>query len=109
MRSGELSVSDAPVLYAVAEPLAWLRLNRPEKLNALNGATVEALGRSLEQAAADDRVKVLILGGMGRAFSAGYDLAEEAALSLETAEQWRGRIARNVGLTMALWSFPKPT
>jgi len=68
-------MSDA-VLYETRGPAAWITLNRPEKLNALNGAVLEGLHASLDRAIADDEVKVVVLTGAGeRAFSSGYDLS----------------------------------
>ena len=59
-------------------PALWITMNRPEKLNALSGELVEALRASFRRAASDDEVKVVVLTGAGRAFSAGFDLSEEA-------------------------------
>ena len=67
------------VLYETRGPAAWVTLNRPEKLNALNGAVLEGLHAALDRAVADDDVKVVVVTGSGeRAFSAGYDLSAEA-------------------------------
>jgi len=62
------------VLYERRGPIAWLTLNRPDKLNAVDAAMVAALNRRLDEAEADDRVRVVVLSGAGRAFSAGFDL-----------------------------------
>jgi enoyl-CoA hydratase/carnithine racemase len=67
------------VLYEVRGPAAWITLNRPEKLNAINKDVLDGLHAALDRAAADDEVKVVVLTGAGRAFSAGYDLSAEAA------------------------------
>jgi enoyl-CoA hydratase len=65
--------------------VAWLYLNRPQALNALNRPLTAALGGALDEMAAREDVRVLILAGRGRAFCAGNDLAEMAALSAEEA------------------------
>jgi 2-(1,2-epoxy-1,2-dihydrophenyl)acetyl-CoA isomerase len=57
-------------------PVALLRLNRPESLNALDGALVGALGAALERASADPAVRVIVLAGEGGAFCSGADLKE---------------------------------
>jgi enoyl-CoA hydratase/carnithine racemase len=57
-----------------------LRLNRPEKLNALNDAMLEALMGGLARAARDDGVRALVLTGEGRAFSTGGDIAAMQAM-----------------------------
>jgi enoyl-CoA hydratase len=90
-------------------PALWLTLNRPEKLNALSYELVRELGAQLRAAAEDDEVKVVVVTGAGRAFSAGYDLSEEAASRIEGADRWREILAEDVELTLRLWSLPKPT
>ena len=97
------------VLYERRGPAAWVTLNRPNKLNAISGEVVRRLRESWRQAAADDEVKVVVLTGAGRAFSAGYDIAEEVEQEIEGAERWHEVLAEDVDLTMELWSLPKPT
>jgi enoyl-CoA hydratase len=97
------------VLYEVRPPAAHITLNRPDKLNALSAELFDQLEAALDRAAADDDVKVVVLTGAGRAFSAGFDLSEEAADQPPTAVQWRGVLARDVEVTMQLWRLPKPT
>ena len=67
------------VLYDTRGPAAWITLNRPEKLNAISRAMVDDLHEVLALALADDAVKIVVLTGAGKAFSAGYDIAEEVA------------------------------
>src|SRR5690242_12033639 len=99
-----------PVLYETRGPAAWVTLNRPEKLNALNGAVLEGLHAALDRAVADDEVKVVVVTGSGeRAFSAGYDLSAEAAHSDIPAHEWHEVLATDIDATMRLWSLPKPT
>ena len=90
-------------------PAAWLTLNRPDKLNALSYELVRQLRAELTQVAEDEDVKVVVLTGAGRAFSAGYDLSEEADSKVEGADRWRHILADDVGLTLELWALPKPT
>ena len=98
------------VRYEIRGPAAWIILNRPEKLNALNGAVLEGLHAALDRAEADDEVKVVVLTGAGdRAFSAGYDLSAEAAHSDIPAHEWHGVLATDIDATMRVWALPKPT
>ncbi len=97
------------VLYAVDGPVATITLNRPDKLNAINTEMVGELDRRLAEAAADDGVKVLLVQGAGRAFSAGYDITDEIEDRIETPLEWLPVLRRDVDLTMRIWSFPKPT
>jgi len=67
-----------PILATeLAPPLGWLILNRPEKLNALNLATWEALPKALRELEEDERVRVILIRGADeRAFAAGADISE---------------------------------
>ena len=97
------------VVYERRGPAAWLTLNRPDKLNALSYELVRDLRAAIRRASEDDDVKVAVLTGAGRAFSAGFDLAEEAESKVEGAERWRRILADDVELTLELWALPKPT
>ena len=95
-----------PVL--LREWLAWgirLTLNRPAKLNAISAELRDSLTDAIADATADDRVRVIVIAGAGRAFCSGYDLAEAAPA---TAWDWRDVLARDVAATLAIWSCPKP-
>ncbi|OLC30869.1 MAG: hypothetical protein AUH81_18865 [Candidatus Rokubacteria bacterium 13_1_40CM_4_69_5] len=66
--------------------VAWLRLNRPEALNALNRTLTAALEEALERVTAMEDVNVLVVAGRGRAFCAGNDITEMATLGADEAE-----------------------
>jgi enoyl-CoA hydratase/carnithine racemase len=97
------------VLFERRGPAAWITLNRPEKLNAMNGEVVRALRHHLREVAGDDTIKVVILTGAGRAFSAGYDIAEEVRDRIEGADQWHTVLQEDVDLALELWALPRPT
>jgi enoyl-CoA hydratase len=97
------------VLYETRGPAAWITINRPEKLNALNKPVLEGLHKAFDRAVADDEVKVVVVTGAGRAFSAGYDLADEAAGSYGGAHDWHHVLGVDIDATMKLWALPKPT
>jgi methylglutaconyl-CoA hydratase len=63
------------VLFAVAEGIARITLNRPEKRNALNDAVLSALKDALRLADHDKSVRAVVLAGAGADFCAGADLA----------------------------------
>jgi len=65
----------------VADRIATITVNRPDKLNALNDATMLELGRAIDQVRSDDAVAGIILTGAGRAFVAGADISELRAKS----------------------------
>lgn len=60
--------------YSAAAGIARITLNRPEKRNALDPALIAALRESLDRAAADTAVRVILLRGAGKDFCAGIDL-----------------------------------
>jgi len=64
------------VLVEVADGVARLTLNRPDKLNAFNEEMHRALHAALDEAKWDENVRAILLTGAGRAFCAGQDLAE---------------------------------
>jgi enoyl-CoA hydratase/carnithine racemase len=62
-----------------------LVLNRPDKRNALNVELIRALGAAIEEAAADDEVRVVVLRGEGAMFSSGMDVNDLRDLSQDPA------------------------
>jgi enoyl-CoA hydratase/carnithine racemase len=61
--------------YDVADAIATVTLNRPERLNAVNGTVIRELVEAFDRADADDGVRAVVVTGAGRAFCAGADLA----------------------------------
>ncbi len=65
------------IIYEKKDNVAWITLNRPDKLNAQNDTLRAEVIAALEQANADDEVRVIVLTGAGdRAFSAGADIGQ---------------------------------
>jgi enoyl-CoA hydratase len=72
-------MSDQPVvLYEVADRIARITLNRPERGNGITPALVAGLVECVRQADLDPAVHVLLLSGAGSGFCGGYDLVESA-------------------------------
>lgn len=68
------------LLLDVRDDVAYLTVNRPDKLNALNATLISELGHAAEQLASDPSVRGVILAGAGpKAFVAGADISELAA------------------------------
>ncbi|MCQ4320120.1 enoyl-CoA hydratase/isomerase family protein [Stutzerimonas stutzeri] len=65
------------VQYQIQGAVAWIRMNRPDSLNAFNNDLRRDLTAALSQAAGDAAIKVVLLAANGRAFSAGADLMED--------------------------------
>jgi enoyl-CoA hydratase/carnithine racemase len=66
-------MTEGPVTYRAAGGVAWITLNRPAVLNALNTDLAAALADRAEDAAADADVMAVVVGGAGRAFCSGMD------------------------------------
>lgn len=75
------------LLYSAAGGVARLTLNRPDKLNALTRPLLAELAQAFDQAAATPGLRVVVLTGAGRAFSAGQDLAEAAFMGDDPARE----------------------
>jgi enoyl-CoA hydratase/carnithine racemase len=71
--SSQLNAAD-PALLAIDGPVATITLNRPAAYNSINLAIAKKLERLAAQVEADETVRVLVIQGEGRAFSAGGDL-----------------------------------
>jgi len=84
-----------------------LTLSRPEKLNALGRILIEALTAALHEAEADTGVQAVVLSGCDKAFSAGVDLKETAALKEET--DIVAHAARVAELFLVIPRMTKPT
>ena len=67
---------------------ARVTLDRPEKLNALSSALIAELTGALEELSKDDALRVVVLTGAGRVFSAGADVAELSGLDETSAERF---------------------
>ena len=99
---------DNLITYRVEERIATITLNRPEKRNALSGELIVALGLALEEAAADEAVRVVILTGTGSVFSAGLDLEELRRLRENTALENEEDARRLANLYTQIYLHPKP-
>ena len=99
-------MSDSPLLVADDGAVRTLTIHRPERLNALDSATIHALHMAFEAAAADPAVRVVVLTGSGpKAFVAGADIAEMSALSAVEARDFSLRGQR---MMRFVEKMPKP-
>jgi enoyl-CoA hydratase len=98
------------ILFEKRGAVAEICLNRPDKLNAIDGEMVDGLDAALDKAAQDEDVRVLLLRGEGRAFSAGFDLGGTTTVAKEDrAEYLRAELQSDFNIIMRFWDFPKPT
>jgi len=93
------------ILYAVADRIATITLNRPDKLNALTAPMIADFIEALDEADRDDAVQAVIVTGNGRAFCAGADLSAGSATF-----DYAGADTRDGGglLTLRLYRCLKP-
>ena len=99
-------MADALIAIMDDGAVRTVTVNRPDKLNALDRATLEALDMAFSEAAADPAVRVVVLTGAGpKAFVAGADIAEMNGLS---AVQGRDFSLLGQGLMRRIERMPKP-
>ena len=92
--------------FAVADRIATITVNRPDKLNALSDATIAELGRAIDEARDRNDVAGVLLTGAGRAFVAGADIAE---LSSQSSAEAKRRSRRGQEVFRRFETSPKPT
>lgn len=97
------------VVTSDAGPIRTLSLNRPDALNALTPALLAELGDAVEAAGTDDTVRVVVLTGTGRAFSAGVDLKALAEAGVDGGDVSSSLNDPARRATALLASIPKVT
>jgi enoyl-CoA hydratase len=97
------------ILFEMRGPVGLLTLNRPDKLNAINGKMVEEVGALFDRVEKDPEVRALVVTGAGRAFSAGFDLAEGANRPWNTVGDVRPVLQADFDFIMRFWHSPLPT
>ena len=97
---------DSPLQLSDRGAVRIITVNRPEKLNALNAATIDALLAAFTAAATDEHIRVVVLTGAGpKAFVAGADIAEMVTL---TPVQGRDFSLRGQRMMRVVETLPKP-
>jgi len=100
------------IIYQNDGPLARITLNRPEKLNAISKLMVSELKRAMDRAQLDENVRVILVHGEGRAFSAGFDLEVDPESDLTSDEELsalKEELYNDFDVIMRFWDSPKPT
>jgi enoyl-CoA hydratase/carnithine racemase len=93
------------VLLEVADGVAAVTLNRPDRLNTLALPTVDRLVDALSEVAASEHVRVVVLGGTGRRFCAGADQAE---MIERDPQAWEPIVRRYLDPVRAIVAMDKP-
>jgi len=99
-------MTQSPLLIADRGAVRTITVNRPERLNALDSATLDALHAAADAAAGDPAVRVVVLTGAGqKAFVAGADIAQMSGL---TPAQGRDFSLRGQRMMRRFETLPKP-
>ena len=97
-----------PVVASLDRGILSITLNRAEKRNAINAASVELLHQFLEQADLDANVRVVLIRGAGKDFCAGADLDELLASADQTSDQNEASAYRLGQIFERIRTLPKP-
>jgi enoyl-CoA hydratase len=95
-----VQIIDEVVLYEVQNQIAIVTMNRPEYNNAQNSKMTYALDKALQLACNDDDVKVIVLAGEGKHFSAGHDIGtpgRDVDQSFERTHLWYDHVNKPGG------------
>jgi enoyl-CoA hydratase len=117
--------TDEPVLYALADGIATLTLNRPQFGNAQNSQMTYALDAAFKRAVDDEAVRVIVLRGAGKHFNAGHDIGtpgQDGDQSFERVQLWWDHADKSgaeklyareqeiyIGMCRRWHDIPKPT
>jgi enoyl-CoA hydratase len=116
---------DSPIRYEERDTVAYVTLDRPDKLNTLNEAMIAGIADAIARAKASPDARAIVLRGEGRAFTAGYDLdfgARDPAFNTygwgtPPVERRSGlwdpvddymMMRHNAQRFMSIWECPKP-
>jgi enoyl-CoA hydratase len=102
-------MADEKVLYEVKDRIAWITLNRPESLNAVNRDMVKSIVEFCRRAEEDHDVQIVIFKGNGeRAFSVGGDIKDRARQNAVAAEQSESPLVQRQSKHSAIPGTPAP-
>lgn len=103
-------MSEEPLLHVdVSDGIGHIKFNRPRQLNAFNNDLMRAAIAAVDQLNADTDVRVILVSGEGRAFSAGFDLKAASDRQLEGRDDWRKQLELQFDFIMSFWNSPVPT
>lgn len=87
--------------------IGYVTLNRPDKLNAITWEMYELIADAMDQLEDDDSVRVIVLRGVGKSFSAGFDMNEPGITDHVELRKKYDRVAH--ACRMKIWNIPKPS
>jgi len=92
----------------MADGVATLTIQRSQKLNALTNEIMKELTAALDRIAGDESIRVVLLTGEGRAFSAGFDISIDANQPEPTPADWSEHFRLAYAGLRRVWSMPQP-
>ena len=99
------------LIYEKKDEICYLTLNRPEKLNALNAIMLAEFREAMDVIEVDPEIRVVILTGAGRAFSAGFDIQRtptDPDPHGMQPDEWRAHLKYFIDTFMMVWNLSKP-
>lgn len=105
-KGGKVPMHYETLIVEEDKQILTITLNRPEMLNAFNEQMIIDLGQALDQFQTDEKLKVLVITGKGKLFSAGGDVRTMEQVS--NAEEALITLKKISDLTEKIWRLPKP-
>ena len=102
-------MSHETILFETRGPIGLLTFNRPERLNAFSQSMIDEVNRQLDLVERDENIRVLVVAGAGRAFSAGFDLKDGADKPWGTVADVTATLKKDFDFIMRFWHFSRPT
>ncbi len=87
--------------------IGFLTMNRPKKMNSLSDEILNDMYMGIQELDADDEIRVVVIKGAGKAFSAGYDISPREE-PFTTVLQWRDHARHGNRLMLSIWNSKKP-
>ncbi len=99
------------IIWDKKDGIGYLTLNSPEKINALSQELMAELRHALAAIEQDEEVRVVILTGAGRAFSAGFDIShegEDKEIYERQPDEWRQHLKGHIDTFLMIWNLSQP-
>ncbi|MCB1741952.1 MAG: enoyl-CoA hydratase/isomerase family protein [Gammaproteobacteria bacterium] len=109
MSSSESPIQESPLQWSIHDGIAEVVFNRPRQLNAFNNELMHATLELMSELEGDESVRVIVVRGAGRAFSAGFDLKAAGERSLDSIDKVRAQMELQFDFIMRFWTSTKPT
>jgi enoyl-CoA hydratase/carnithine racemase len=107
---GALVVEYQALLFIKRDGIGYVTLNRPEKLYAISREMLADLRHVLNAIEHDPEIRVVILTGSGRAFSAGFDISggRDKEIYEHEPDEWREHLKEGIDTFLMIWHLSKP-